>query len=271
MIKKGLSLFLVFVTMQAQAFQFDVEKFKNKYLPIPEETQVRCQKYGMKRYAYNALVREYFLQSGDLLQQLNETNNLKSTSLTRIKKLPEDQKAAAIAASEIYGHSSVQMFLNQMSDWNQSEFNIVTQLTALTHHNGYDSDEHCGHSSGLTMDLRPLPAYLANTWMDTDINRYNREMNKKFIAKLITLPEVSLIFFDDPVLLKDSELQELVVEKKKTMPTFTYSSYKHTYVLNGVEAKVSHDNHIHVEILPPQGVIQDLRQIIKENNLFYGL
>jgi hypothetical protein len=94
-------------------------------------------------------------------------------------------------------------------------------------------DNHCLHRSGYSLDIRPLPGTQPT---QPGFKNYNREMNRAFILELVNDMRVKRIYFNDYVLLKDSEIRAAILSRRNTNYPVEFVDMKH------------HFNHIHLEL-----------------------
>ncbi|MAF89742.1 MAG: hypothetical protein VX583_14115 [Bdellovibrionota bacterium] len=124
-----------------------------------------------------------------------------------------------------YKLESVQSFLSEFSE------NPLT-ITGITKASEHDHDLHCRHRGGNTFDMRPFPATQPMTWRD---KVYDRATNLEFIKRMLSDLEVSVIFFNDPEILNDADVQQIVSDRAEVGYPVVFRSVS------------GHDNHIHIE------------------------
>lgn len=241
MFSKAVTTFLFLFILTSQSFaelNFDKSAFIKKYLPMDSSEFKKCEPYGVKNYLHTAFVREFLTQNKLYFKSIQPTANVD-----------------VLAQSEIFGAPSTLEFIENVGQWTMATYNVKLVITALTLNQNYATDSHCGHSSGFAFDMRPLPAYVPNSWQDQNKNQYNREMNKQLILKLIMSPKVKQIYFNDPAILNDSDIVTALENIKSYKADFKYESYEHSYELDHKIIHVAHDNHLHVELYMPNEIM----------------
>ena len=106
------------------------------------------------------------------------------------------------------------------------------KLTGITKHSSFDHDLHCRHRGGNVFDMRPFPATEPMTWRS---KVYDREANLEFIKAMLAWEKVELIFFNDPKILNDKEVKQIIAQREAAGDPVIF------------QRAGGHDNHLHIE------------------------
>jgi hypothetical protein len=192
-----------------------------KLMIVPEQKAITCATYGLDKYKYDGIYR---LLHTYLSMPFNEFQAQTNIVYVQQKSL------------ESYADSATLIFLNDLSKEVFEHMHLVLHVTALTTPNQQvDEDSHCGHRSGLSFDLRPLPGELPTSYSDA---HYDAALNKKILTLVLSDKKISRVIFNDPNMLNDSDLLQIVNARAQTDHPVQFGS------MDG------HDNHFHVELYP---------------------
>jgi hypothetical protein len=228
-------------------------------LVVSDDQAVRCSDYGLDELKLKDAYRLVTRYAAGPLVALAPSKDLRLTAYER----SQATDASQLASQEIFVQPAMRDFLNQLATTVKSQLGVALTVTATTRSSAYDGDSHCGHADGLAADVRPMPGVAPTSWFDAT---YNRALNKKFILLLIANPSVKKVFFNDPRLLGDADIDQAIVNRQSaTGDGFSFSSYDHKYQnAQGQTVEVSHDNHIHVEIKPDAAILKQTQNLMTQ-------
>lgn len=211
--------------------------------PIPSSK--RCR--NVNSYAYFGIVR--------LVAQYLEGSQFSMfpfASDLRYYRFLDKQEPAEPKKWEIFGQDQLYGKLLEINHVISGLIGRDMTLTGITKHNDFDHDLHCRHRGGNVFDMRPFPGTQPVTWRSKE---YDREANLLFIKKLLAWEKVELIFFNDPEILRDKEVKEIIEQRK----------------LNGkpviFQSSSGHDNHLHIEFFI-EGELDRVSQYVYEKKGF---
>ncbi|MFK8138265.1 MAG: hypothetical protein AB8E15_07900 [Bdellovibrionales bacterium] len=147
-------------------------------------------------------------------------------------RFPDNVSPSNPKRYEVFGVDPLFEILERLNQILLVEIGRPITLTGITKHLDDDHDLHCRHRSGTIIDVRPFPGFKPVTWRPKD---YDREMNKTLILTLIDVPELNVIFFNDPELLSDSDILAAIEARDQANNPVVFRRVS------------GHDNHLHVE------------------------
>lgn len=124
---------------------------------------------------------------------------------------------------------TVEAMIEIAKQWSVSHSDRKMQYGDMSRPGGINTPDHGTHKNGKTFDICPLRNDTQLSGLELDLKgyhpNYDRKLTKECMQLIIKLYPVTLIYFNDPVILSDPDLNKVVQRSDKT-----------------------HYNHFHVEL-----------------------
>jgi hypothetical protein len=212
-------------------------------IDISPEIAARCNAYGIDRTIFSSVIRAIAFE------------NVLFEDVSSIDTAFEISEDSQNAAKESFLLLNTLQVLDELGNFVSEQLGSRLNVTGLTKDPAlYGDDGHCGHLSGLAFDFRPLPGDRPTTYFENVGTHYKLEYMKVLFAKILNDERVSVVYFNDPKLLADPTLNELMQRRSTTDRPVEFRSFP------------GHDNHVHVELYPTPALENAANELIGEMN-----